>query len=70
MSQLHKRFTDSEAKRLLEIYTASQIKRAYLEKILGIERRRLCQLIKKYKKDSQGFSIEYNRKKPIRKIVT
>ena len=69
MSQLHKNFTDNEVKKLIEIYIKGQIKRAHLEKILGIKRRRICELVKKYRDDPQNFSIVYSRKKPTRKIT-
>ena len=68
MDQLHKKFTDSEVKKLIERYLDGQIKRTHLEKILGIKRRRICELVKIYRNDPQGFSIGYNRKKPTRKI--
>lgn len=35
---------------------------------MGIKIRRLWQLVKKYRKDPQSFSIGYNRKKPTRAI--
>lgn len=49
MSQLHKNFTDNEVKELIERYIKGQIKRVNLEKILGIKRRGICELVKKYK---------------------
>jgi len=69
MSQLHKNFSDSEVRKLIERYIKGQIKRVHLEKILGIKRRRICELVKKYRDDPQNFSIGYSRKKPTRKIT-
>lgn len=68
MSQLHKKFTDNEVKKLIERYLEGQIKRTHLEKILGIKRRRICELVKIYRNDPQSFSIGYSLKKPTRKI--
>jgi hypothetical protein len=68
MVQLHKRFTDSEVKYLLRRYIAGEIKRAHVEKILGIKKRRFFQLVKKHREDSQRFSVEYKREKITRKI--
>ena len=68
MVQLHKRFTDSEVKELLRRYITGEIKRAHIEKILGIGKRRFFQLVKKYREDRQGFSVEYKREKTTRKI--
>ena len=71
MSQLHKNFTDSEVRKLIERCTRGrgQIKRVHMEKILGIKSRRICELVKKYRDDPQNFSIGYSRKKPTRKII-
>lgn len=68
MAQLHKRFTGSEVRKLIERYLEGKIKRVHLENILGIKRRRICELVKSYRDDPQNFSIEYSRKKPTRKI--
>ena len=68
MAQLHKKFTDGELKRLLERYIAGEIKRIHIEKILGIKRRRLCELVKRYRNSPCNFSIKYRRIKPTRSI--
>lgn len=36
MVQLHKRFTDSQAKELIERYLRNEIERRYIQEILGI----------------------------------
>jgi len=53
---------------MLERYIAGEIKRVHVEKILGIKRRRLCQLVKRYRGNPDGFSIKYRRIKPSRAI--
>ena len=68
MVQLHKRFTDPEVKELIGRYIAGEIKRKHIEKILGIEKRRFFQLVKKYRENIQEFSVEYRREKITRKI--
>jgi hypothetical protein len=68
MSQLHKKFTDSEVRKLIERYLNGQIKRIHLEQILGIKRRRICELVKKYRDNPQNFSVGYRSIKPTRKI--
>jgi hypothetical protein len=50
MTQLHKKFTDSQVKELIERYLKKEIERSYIEEILDIKRRRLCELVKKYRK--------------------
>lgn len=66
MGQLHKRFTDGQVKDLLRRYLSKEVARAYIQEILGIKRRRFCQLVQQYEQDAQNFSIRYERKSPKR----
>ncbi len=68
MSQLHKRFTSDEVKRLLERYLKTEIERTYIQEILGIKKRRFFALLKQYKENPQQFSIQYQRTKAPRII--
>ena len=68
MAQLHKKFTDAQVKEVIIRYLNKEIQRSYIEKILGIKRRRFCELVKKYREDPEEFSIEYKRKVPTIKI--
>ncbi|MCD6133384.1 MAG: hypothetical protein J7J16_03600 [Deltaproteobacteria bacterium] len=68
--QLHKRFSTEEVKMLLQKYLEDKNKLPYILRILKIKRRRFFELLKEYRKDPDGFSIEYKRKKPTRKIPT
>ena len=68
MVQLHKKFEDHQVKELICCYLAGKIERSYIEEILGIKRRRFCQLVKEYRNDPDSFSIEYKRKGATRKI--
>lgn len=70
MSQLHKRFTSNQVKELLERYAKNEVKRKYIQEILGIERRRFFLLLKQFKEDPQHFTIQYRRTKPPRTIAT
>ena len=45
-----------------------EIKINYILSILGIKRRRFFELLTRYKKDPDNFSIQYNRKTINRKI--
>jgi len=47
MAHLHKKFTDHQVKDLLKRYVKGEIDRKYIEKILGVKRRRFCQLLEK-----------------------
>lgn len=62
MAQLHKKFTDSQVKELMERYTKKEVKRSYLQEILGVKRRRFCTLVEQYRKNPNSFSIQYRRK--------
>jgi len=66
MSQIHKKFTDNQVKRLLDRYLKKEIERKYIQEILGIKRRRFFELLKKYKEDPDDFSVQYERKQSKR----
>lgn len=68
MVQLHKRFTDTQVKELLSRYLKHEIKRTYIQEILGVQRRRFCDLVKRYQQAPDAFSIQYARRKPTRGI--
>jgi len=68
MTQIHKRFTDSQVKDLISRYLRKEIGRRYVQEILGIKRRRFFVLLKKYKNNPETFSIKYPRESPTRKI--
>jgi len=68
MAQLHKKFTDSQVKELMERYLKKEVKRRYLQEILGVKRRRFCALVKQYHENPKNFSIQYHRKKKSRTI--
>ena len=66
--QLHKRFCSKEVKMLLQKFANEKIKLSYILAILGIKRRRFFELLKTYREDPENFSIEYQRKRPVRRI--
>lgn len=68
MSQLHKRFISDQVKELLERYLKNEIKRKYIQRILGIKKRRFFMLLKEYKENPQRFTIQYQRTTPSRSI--
>lgn len=68
MGQLHKKFTDNQVKELLARYLKAEIKRRYIQEILGIGSTRFFALIQSYRNDPQGFTIQYTRKEPTRSI--
>jgi len=66
--QLHKNFTDEQVKLLLKSYVDKEIKINYILQMLKIKRRRFYELLVKYRKDPDSFSIQYERKTINRKI--
>ena len=61
MKQLHKNFTDDQVKSLLKSYVDKKIKINYILQILRIKRSRFFELLTRYRKDPDNFSIQYKR---------
>lgn len=68
MVQIHKEFTDSQVKELIERYLKREIRIHYVLEILGIKRSRFFVLLKQYKECPNKFSIQYFRNTKTRKI--
>jgi hypothetical protein len=68
MAQLHKRFTDSQVKELIERYLSKEIDRRYIQEVLGIGKTRFFALIHAYRRSPHKFSVQYQRKANIRKL--
>jgi hypothetical protein len=66
MDQLHKRFTVEQVKALFAAYCQGTMNRAELEEVLGIGKTRFFALLKEYRRDETGFSVEYQRATPTR----
>ncbi len=68
MAQLHKKFTDSQVKELIERYLKKELKSNYIREILGIGKTRFFALVNNYHKDPQNFTIQYQRETATREI--
>jgi hypothetical protein len=68
MVQLHKRFTDSQVKELIERYMSKEIERGYIQAILGIGKTRFFALVNAYRQNPHEFSILYKRSTNTRTI--
>ncbi len=66
MAQLHKKFSDKQIEQFIKRYLNKEIKRKYLEKILGIKTRQFWKIVKKYREDQDNFTIKYTRTNPPR----
>jgi hypothetical protein len=67
-THVHTKFTDDQVKELLQKYLDGGVERKYLQEILGIKKAMFFRMLQAYRKDSQGFSVEYNRSKASRSI--
>ena len=68
MVQLHKRFTDSQVKELIERYLSKGIERGYIQEVLGIGKTRFFALVNAYRHNPLEFSIQYERNTETRRI--
>jgi hypothetical protein len=68
MAQLHKKFTDTQVKEMLQRYLHHEIERPYIQQILGIGKTRFFALLKSYQDNPAGFSIQYRRQTKTRSI--
>jgi len=68
--QLHKRFSSTQVKSLLESYIKKEIEPSYILSILGISRSRFFEILKNYRKNKNAFSIGYARSKSNNKITS
>ena len=57
MVQIHKKFTDSKVRELVEGYLRKEIERKYIQEVLGIGKTRFFALVKEYRIDPNRFSI-------------
>ena len=68
MSQLHKRFSADELKKLFGRYLQKEVKRKHIQDVLRIKKSRFFLLLKQYKKNPMEFTIQYQRTTPPRII--
>jgi transposase len=68
MSQLHKRFSSEELKELFNRYLQNEVKRKYIQEVLGIKKSRFFLLLKQYKENPMEFTVQYQRMSPPRII--
>ena len=68
MVQLHKKFTDSQVRELINRYLRKEIKRKYIQEVLSIGKTRFFFLIKACRETPDEFSIKYTRNSKTSKI--
>jgi hypothetical protein len=62
--QLHKNLVYKQVKLLLKSYVDKEIKINYTLSILWIKRRRFFELLTRYRKDPDSFSVQINGNTP------
>ena len=66
MEQIHRRFTTEQVRALLRGYLEKNLERREVEEILGIGKARFFSLLREYRDDPEGFSMEYRRSSSAR----
>ena len=61
MDQIHKRFTAEQVKVLLRGYCQGILDRTAIVEVLGIGRSRFFVLLREYRRNSDEFSLAYQR---------
>jgi len=62
--QLHKNFTNGQVKSFLKNYLDKKIKISYILQMLRIKRHRFFELLAKYRKNPDNFSVQINENTP------
>jgi transposase len=68
MSQLHKKFSDLQVKELFDRYLRKEIKRKYLQQILGLSKSRFFYWLQSYRSTPEKFTIQYQRESGPRNL--
>jgi len=66
MTQIHRRFSNEQARNLFRSYAEGFMERSQVEEVLGISKTRFFALLKLYRKDPRAFSLTYRRRSPCR----
>ncbi len=69
MTQLHKRITDEDAKRVFELYVLGEVSRHYVQTYCSIKKTRFFELLRSYKKNPEFFTLSYARKTSNRRLA-
>jgi hypothetical protein len=67
--QIHKRLTDEQARMMLSRYVANEMKTVEAMELLGLKRRQFFEWVQRYRKDPDGFTVQYKRDNKNRKLA-
>jgi hypothetical protein len=68
-THVHTKFTNDQVKELLQKYADGGVGRKYLQEILGIKNAMFFRMLQAYRKDPQGFSVDYKRSKASLRLI-
>jgi hypothetical protein len=66
--QIHTKFTTEQVKELMQKYLDGGVERKYLQEVLGIKKAMFFRVLKAYRDNPKGFSVDYKRSKPTRGV--
>lgn len=66
MSQIHKRLTDEQIRAFFQSYCQGKLSRADIQEVLELGKTRFFTLLKSYRQDPEGFSVNYQRTSPTK----
>lgn len=66
--QVHKRLSDEQVRMILGRYTTKELTAAEAIELLGLKRRQFFEWVQRYRKNPDGFSVQYSRKEKNRKL--
>lgn len=66
--QVHKRLTDEQVRMILGRYAVKELTAAQAIELLGLKRRQFFEWTQRYRKDPDGFTVQYQRKEKNRKL--
>ena len=67
-TQIHKKFTSDQVKGLLLKYINGEVERKHLQEILGVKKAMFFRVLKAYRNNPEGFSVDYKRSSQTRSI--
>lgn len=68
-THIHKTFTTQQVKELLTKYLNKEVKRKYIQEILGIGKSRFFEIIQHYRANPKDFCVDYKRSSEARQIA-
>lgn len=62
VDQIHRRLVDEQVRMILERYIKRELGTNQAMDLLGLKRRQFFEWVKRYRENTEGFSVEYSKK--------